>query len=118
MADRHKSKPKAVRMPDGLLAWYEQRAEATKQSVNGAIVAALEEYRDRHGGSTTAAPAAEVVAPRKRKPAAKPPAGEPEPKTTPRKPVAEASKPRANGRASTESASDIAAFFTRRNRGT
>jgi hypothetical protein len=35
-------------MPDGLLAWYGQHAEATGQSVNGAIVAALEDYRKQH----------------------------------------------------------------------
>lgn len=50
MADRHKHKPKAVRMPDGLLAWYEKRAEATGTSVNAALVAALEDYRKRHEG--------------------------------------------------------------------
>jgi hypothetical protein len=62
LADRHKTKPKAVRMPDGLLAWYEEHVKGTGLTVNGAIVAALEEYRDRHGGSTTA----EAVAPPKR----------------------------------------------------
>jgi hypothetical protein len=51
MADRHKSKPKAVRMPDGLLAWYGQHAEATGSTLNGAIVAALEDYRKRHEGT-------------------------------------------------------------------
>ena len=51
--DRHKNPPKAVRMPDGLLAWYEQHAEASGQSVNGALVAALEEYRQRRDGGGT-----------------------------------------------------------------
>jgi len=48
MADRHKSTPKAVRMPDGLLAWYEAHAADTGTSVNGGLVAALEDYRKRH----------------------------------------------------------------------
>lgn len=52
MTDRHKSKPKAVRMPDGLLAWYQQRAEETGQPVNALLVAALEDYRQRHEGET------------------------------------------------------------------
>ena len=51
MTDRHKTDPKAVRMPDGLLAWYKQHATGTGQSVNRAIVAALEDYRRRHEGS-------------------------------------------------------------------
>ncbi len=66
MADRHKSKPKAVRMPDGLLAWYEQHAGDTSRTVNAVLVGALEDYRQRHeGGSTTAIPAPEAVAPRR-----------------------------------------------------
>jgi hypothetical protein len=58
MVDRHKTAPKAVRMPDGLLAWYEQHAAATGRPVNAALVAALTEYRTQHeGGSTTVAAA-------------------------------------------------------------
>jgi hypothetical protein len=53
LADRHKTKPKAVRMPDGLLAWYEEHAKATGRTVNASLVAALEEYRQRNSGSTT-----------------------------------------------------------------
>ena len=49
-ADRHKVKPKAVRMPGGLLAWYQSRAESEDRPVNAVIVEALEEYRQRHGG--------------------------------------------------------------------
>jgi hypothetical protein len=57
VTDRHKSRPKAVRMPDGLLAWYEQHAKAAGGSVNASLVAALEEYRAwRDSGSTTSAP--------------------------------------------------------------
>jgi hypothetical protein len=68
VTDRHKANPKAVRMPDGLLAWYEQHAKDTGQFVNAVLVAALEDYRQRHGGGTTA-----VVAPAKsrRKPPGK-----------------------------------------------
>ena len=47
MADRHKTTPKAVRMPDGLLAWYEQHAKAAGRPVNAVLVAALEDYRAR-----------------------------------------------------------------------
>ncbi|HMG65176.1 MAG TPA: hypothetical protein VK599_19695 [Streptosporangiaceae bacterium] len=35
-------------MPDGLLAWYEAHAADTGTSVNGGLVAALEDYRKRH----------------------------------------------------------------------
>lgn len=45
--DRHKTRPKAVRMPGGLLPWYEEFAAKTGQSVNAALVAALEEFRTR-----------------------------------------------------------------------
>jgi hypothetical protein len=48
MPDRHLTKPKAVRMPGGLLAWYEQHAEDTEQPVNAVLVKALQEYRERH----------------------------------------------------------------------
>lgn len=48
MTDRHKAKPKAVRMPDGLLAWYKQEAPARGVSVNALIVAALEQFRKGH----------------------------------------------------------------------
>lgn len=48
MADRHKRHPKAVRMPGGLQAWYEAYADEHDLSVNAALVAALEEFRQRH----------------------------------------------------------------------
>jgi hypothetical protein len=44
VTDRHKTSPKAVRMPGGLLAWYEQYAEATGQSVNAVLVEALAKF--------------------------------------------------------------------------
>lgn len=47
MSGQHKHPPKAVRMPDGLLAWYEQYAGQNGLSVNAALVRALEEFRDR-----------------------------------------------------------------------
>ena len=56
MPDRHKTKPKAVRMPDGLQAWYEQQATAAGQPVNALLVTALEDYRTTHSGSTTPTP--------------------------------------------------------------
>jgi hypothetical protein len=56
MPDRHKTTPKAVRMPDGLLARVEA-ARADGETVNAFIVAAIErELERREGGST--APAA------------------------------------------------------------
>jgi hypothetical protein len=57
MPDRHKTKPKAVRMPGGLLAWYEAEAKRTGQTVNGLLVAALEENRRRAEGGATTPPA-------------------------------------------------------------
>ena len=57
MPDRHKNPPKAVRMPDGLLAWYEDRAADTGQPVNALIVAALEDNRQRQDGATAPEPA-------------------------------------------------------------
>jgi hypothetical protein len=48
MTDRHLVKPKAVRMPGGLLAWYEQHAEANDTNVNAAMVQALQEFRERN----------------------------------------------------------------------
>lgn len=50
MADRHKAKPKAVRLPGGLLAWYQEFAAAGGKPVNAVLVAALEEFRQRHTG--------------------------------------------------------------------
>jgi len=47
MTDRHKSKPKAVRMPDGLLARVGKAVEADGGSVNSFIVAAIVEKLDR-----------------------------------------------------------------------
>jgi len=54
--DRHKSSPKAIRMPDGLDAWYRQRADAEGRTMNALLVAALEEYRDRHPDAATEPP--------------------------------------------------------------
>ena len=53
MADRHKNRPKAVRMPDGLEAWYRERAATTGQPLNAVLVAALEAFRHQHDGATT-----------------------------------------------------------------
>ena len=50
MPGAHKRSPKAVRMPDGLQAWYEDRARTTGQPVNAVIVAALEAYRRKITG--------------------------------------------------------------------
>jgi hypothetical protein len=56
MADRHKTTPKAVRMPDGLLARVETAAEADGGSVNAFIVAAIEEKLQRREGGSTPEP--------------------------------------------------------------
>jgi hypothetical protein len=48
VTDRHLTKPKAVRMPDGLLAWYERYAPANDTNVNAAMVRALQEFRERN----------------------------------------------------------------------
>jgi hypothetical protein len=56
MADRHKTTPKAVRMPDGLLARVETAAEADGGSVNAFIVAAIEERLQRREGGSTPEP--------------------------------------------------------------
>jgi hypothetical protein len=48
MTDRHKTQPKAVRMPAGLLDWYKTHAAFTSQTVNAAMVRALQEFRDRN----------------------------------------------------------------------
>jgi hypothetical protein len=61
-ADRHAANPKTVRMPGGLLAWYEQHAEATGQPVNAVLVKALQEYRERTEGESLAAKDASGVA--------------------------------------------------------
>jgi hypothetical protein len=52
MPDRHKTQPKAVRMPGGLLAWYERYAAASGTSVNAAMVQALQEFRERNEDGT------------------------------------------------------------------
>ena len=56
MADRHKpeDKPKAVRMPGGLLERVKTAAETDGASVNGFIVAAIEEKLERREGGSTA----------------------------------------------------------------
>lgn len=56
MADRHKTKPKAVRMPGGLLAWYEQYAQANDTNVNAAVVRALQEFRERNDDAPLRSP--------------------------------------------------------------
>jgi hypothetical protein len=48
VTDRHLTKPKAVRMPGGLLAWYERYAPANGTNVNAAMVQALQEFRERN----------------------------------------------------------------------
>ena len=64
MTDRHKNRPKAVRMPDGLEARIGAALE-DGEKVNAFIVAAIEERLERRGSTTSAAPA-EPVAPPKR----------------------------------------------------
>ena len=61
--DRHKNHPKTVRMPAGLLAWYQERATATSEPVNALLVAALEDHRRRHDGGDTLPAASKVTPP-------------------------------------------------------
>lgn len=63
MADRHKNPPKAVRMPGGLEAWYENYAASAGMPVNGVIVKALEEFRARNSGATASPAGRGAVAP-------------------------------------------------------
>lgn len=49
--DRHKHKPKSVRIPGGLLAWLGEQAAMEGRRPNAVIVAALEEYRANHSGA-------------------------------------------------------------------
>jgi hypothetical protein len=72
MPDRHLTKPKAVRMPGGLLPWYEDYATANSLAVNAVLVLALEEFRQRHAGATApepAKPAGATTRPARTKPA-------------------------------------------------
>ena len=92
--DRHKTAPKAVRMPDGLLARVEA-ARADGETVNAFIVAAIEERLERCAGGSTA------------------PAAEPRSGSTTRKPRADTAPA---GR-EPESASDIMAAIRRRRNG-
>lgn len=56
MADRHKTKPKAVRMPDGLQARVETVVRDTPETFNAFVVAAIEErLARRESGSATRA---------------------------------------------------------------
>lgn len=57
MTDRHKTQPKAVRLPPGLLPRVEAAAAADGASVNSFIVAAIEEKLDRRGSDSTTPPA-------------------------------------------------------------
>ena len=54
--DRHKHKPKSVRIPGGLLAWLADQAVMEGRKPNAVIVAALEEYRANHGGMAVPPP--------------------------------------------------------------
>lgn len=46
-ADRHKTPPKAVRMPPDLLEWFGEYARGNAMSMNAAMVKALAEFRYR-----------------------------------------------------------------------
>jgi hypothetical protein len=96
VTDRHKNDPKAVRMPGGLLAWYEEHAKAAGISVNAALVGALEEYRARHDSGSTTPPVAAK-------------SGSTTCKSAPKRPAVAKGQP--------EGASDIAAYFASRRTG-
>jgi hypothetical protein len=63
MTDRHTGTPKGVRMPAGLLGRVKAAAATDGASVNGFIVAAIEEKLERRGSTT---PADRVAPPRAR----------------------------------------------------
>ena len=52
MPSKHKHTPIPFRPPEGDRSWLQAYAEATGMAVNAVLVAALGEYRARHGGST------------------------------------------------------------------
>lgn len=66
-SDRHASNPKTVRMPPGLLPWYESHAKRIGRKVNAVLVEALEEYRQKWERGVevpvVAAPAADPACP-------------------------------------------------------
>jgi hypothetical protein len=54
MPSKHKHNPVPFRPPEGDRSWLLAHAEATGQAVNAVLVAALGEYRVRHGDTTSA----------------------------------------------------------------
>jgi hypothetical protein len=49
MPDRHKTRPKTVRLPgDGLEEWYRKYATANGTTPNAAMVRALQEFREHN----------------------------------------------------------------------
>ena len=55
--NQHKTTPKAVRMPGGLLARIESAVEGSPETVNAFIVAAIEDRLERREGGSTPPPA-------------------------------------------------------------
>jgi hypothetical protein len=53
-SDRHKRNPVPFRPPEGDRSWLLTYAASTGQAVNAVLVAALGEYRARHGDTTSA----------------------------------------------------------------
>lgn len=77
MADLHKTRQTAFRLPEGLLSWLREQAqrEGGEATMTSVTKRALERERERCEGITTAPPVAEPVSPpvkRTRKPAAPP----------------------------------------------
>jgi hypothetical protein len=109
MSSAHKRSPLSVRLPEGDQAWLADHAVKAGKAVNAVVVAAILEYRERHDGTTAAAiPPEGGKTTRARKPRAAPTATFRQPEQAP------ACKPEAGA---PEGASDIAAFFRRRNEG-
>ena len=63
MPSQHKHNPVPFRPPEGDRSWLLTYAEATGQPVNAVLVAALGEYRARHGGITEGGITAVAVPP-------------------------------------------------------
>ena len=53
MPSQHKHNPIPFRPPEGDRSWLLEHAAMRGQAVNAVLVAALGEYRVRHGGNTT-----------------------------------------------------------------
>jgi hypothetical protein len=106
----HAARQTAFRLPEGLLAWLKEQAgrEGDKVTMTAIAERALERERERCEGITTSAAPAAAVSPPPKRP--RRPRADTSPAATFKQP-----EPPAKTAAQPEGASDIAAFFRRRN---